>query len=283
MGAELRRTLREKGHDVYGIDVSGGGDGFRSVDLTDAPSLIECVDEISPDCIFHLAAVSRVDFNDPSKIYEVNVAGTVNLLSASLRLPRLPRVLVISSSQVYGIVDPEFQPINEKQPINPVNHYGASKAACEHISLAFYRDQGLPVTVARPFNHIGRGQDPHFFVPKIVEAAREKKLAIEVGDTSVIRDFLDVRDVVEAYIMMMEQFPEGKSFNIAGGIGYRLSDIVNLIQELSGITFRITRADTLMRKNEITTTIGDSSALTHCIGWSPSHSIRDTLEWMLSE
>jgi nucleoside-diphosphate-sugar epimerase len=282
VGAILDEALRKEGHEVYGIDVAGTGERFRAVNITDLGSVTASIQEIAPDFIYHLAAISRVDFNDPSRIYAINVTGTVNILAAASTLPRPPRVLLVSSSQVYGIVDPKFLPITEAQPINPVNHYGASKSAAEHIALSFYHEQGLPVAIVRPFNHTGRGQDPHFFVPKIVSLIREGKRSIEVGNTSVIRDIIDVRDVVEAYTVLMESFPEGKVYNIAGGTGYPLDELLDLIQAVAGVSLDIRRAETLMRKNEILASIGDSTAFADFYGWQPRYTIRDTLSWMLS-
>lgn len=283
VGGALQRALLEFGHEVYGIDVAGSGERSRAVDISDRQSVMTSIREIAPDFIYHLAAISRVDFNDPSQLYAINVTGTVNILTASISLPRPPLVLLVSSSQVYGIVDPAQQPVTEAQPVKPVNHYGASKAASEHIALSYYHEQGLPVAIVRPFNHTGRGQDPHFFVPKIVAAIREGRRSIEVGNTSVVRDILDVRDVIDAYIALMTNFPEGKILNIAGGIGFRLDELMELMQELAGVTLEISRAETLMRKNEITVSIGDSTALTDFCGWRPRYTIRDTLAWMLSE
>lgn len=282
VGSALQRALRELGHEVHGIDVAGSGERFHPVDIIDHHQVFESIAAIVPDFIFHLAAISRVDFNDPSRIYAINVTGTVNILAAAGSLTPPPRVLLVSSSQVYGIVDPKSQPITEDQPVNPVNHYGASKAAAEYAALSFYHDQGLHVAIARPFNHTGRGQDPHFFVPKVVAAIREGKRSIEVGNTSVIRDIMDVRDVIDAYIAIMGNFPEGRTFNVAGGTGYRLDELMELMQELSGVSLEIRHAGTLMRKNEISVSIGDSAALTGYCGWRPKYTIRDTLSWMLS-
>ena len=94
---------------------------------------------------------------------------------------------------------------------------------------------------------------------------------------------MDVRDVVDAYIRLMERLPDGGIFNVASGTGYRLTDLLNLIQELSQTTLVIKKSDSLLRKNEIIKSIGDSSALQQCLSWRPCYSIRDTLEWILSE
>lgn len=283
VGSTLRTSLESKGHQVSGIDVRSSDECTRAVDITDQAGVMRHVKELAPDFIFHLAAISRVDYANPSLLYNINVNGTLNLLMSAAQLTKKPEFILVSSSQVYGIVGDADQPITEQTPIKPVNHYGASKTAAEHIAWAFHHDHGLPVAIVRPFNHIGRGQDPHFIIPKIVTAIRNKQHEIELGNLSVVRDFLDVRDVVDAYVKIMEHFPVGRTFNIAGGIGYRLSDLLHLILEISGASLEIKQSGSLMRKNDIVKAIGDGSALLALCGWSPSHSMRDTLEWILSE
>lgn len=283
VGRILRRSLEERGMRVSGIDVRSGDSAVHAVDITDLAAVTQCVNELQPDFIFHLAGISRVDYDDPSLLYRVNVNGTLNLLIAAAQRAERPRFLLVSSSQVYGIVPEDRQPIDERNAVMPVNHYGASKAAAEQIAMAFRHERGLPVAIARPFNHIGRGQDPHFVIAKIIRAIRDKSPGMTLGNLSVTRDFLDVRDVVDAYIRLMEQFPDGGTFNIASGRGYRLSELLVRAQEVAGVRLDITHSDTLFRKNEIVTAVGDSTAFRASHGWRPAHDIRDTLDWMLSE
>lgn len=283
VGKILRRSLEEKGISVSGIDMRSDDDAVHAVDITDQKSVIRCMNAIRPDFIFHLAAISRVDYDNPSLLYHINVTGTLNLLIAAAQCSKMPRVLLISSSQVYGVVPKEQQPIGERTAVMPVNHYGASKAAAEEIARVFHHEYGLPVAIARPFNHIGRGQDQHFVIAKIIKAVREKTPEITLGNLSVTRDFLDVRDVVDAYIRLMERFPDGEVFNIASENGYRLEDLLAIIQEISGFKLNITRSESLLRKNEIVMSVGDSAAFRKSHYWRPAHSITETLRWILSE
>ncbi|HOT47416.1 MAG TPA: GDP-mannose 4,6-dehydratase [Spirochaetota bacterium] len=283
VGTILRRQLEDKGYHVSGIDMRSSDSSVSAVDITDQAAVMHFMEELKPDFIFHLAAISRVDYTNPSLLYSINVTGTLNLLTAATHLTKKPGFLLVSSSQIYGIVDEALQPISEQTPIRPINHYGASKASAEHLVQVFHHEHGLPITIARPFNHIGRGQDPHFVIPKIVKSIRENKTTIQLGNLSVMRDFLDVRDVGDAYIRIMENFKDGSVFNIASGTAYKLSDLVELIQEIARIKLEIHHSDSLIRKNEIVKAIGDSSAFKKEYNWQPVYSIRDSLEWILSE
>jgi GDP-6-deoxy-D-talose 4-dehydrogenase len=282
VGTILRRSLEERGYRVTGIDTQSQDACVCAVDITDRPAVDACVAQTAPDFIIHLAAISRVDFSNPALIYSINVTGTLNLLAAAAQLPVKPRFLLVSSSQVYGIVDDSRQPIDELTAVNPVNHYGASKASAEHVARVFNYEHGLPVAIVRPFNHIGLGQDPHFVIPKIVTAVKEKKSEITLGNLSVVRDFMDVRDVAEAYIRILESFPDGGTYNIASGTGYRLSDLLDMIVDMAGVKLKVKQADALLRKNEIIKAIGNTAALKELIRWEPARGIRETLQWMIS-
>jgi nucleoside-diphosphate-sugar epimerase len=283
VGPILRKALETKGHTVYGIDLQSRDPHVYPFDITDANAVMRCVQEISPDFIYHLAAISKVAYEDPSILYTININGTINLLAASANLKKKPNFLFISSCQVYGIVDDSNQPITEETRVNPINHYGASKCAAEHIARVFHTISELPVAIVRPFNHTGRGQTPDFIIPKIIRAVKDKKKEIILGDTAVIREFMDVRDIVEIYSDLCEQFPDGKTFNIASGKGYKISDILQLIQNMTGVQLKIKSSESLFRKNEIKKLIGDGTALNKLYDWKPAYGIKETLEWLLSE
>ncbi len=283
VGRILRESLKKRGHQVYGIDIKSFDPAVSAADITDSAAIGRIIEEIAPEAICHLAAISRVAYSDPSNLYNINVNGTINLLNASVRLDPPPQFLLASSCQVYGIVDDEKQPIKENYEVKPINHYGASKAASEYIAQGFHRVHGLPMAIVRPFNHIGRGQNPHFVVAKIISAIKEKKTEIELGNLSVIREFIDVRDVVEVYVKLMEQFPDGMTINIASGRGYKVYDIIQLLEKISGVHLKILNSESLLRQNEMVKLIGDGNSLKKLYNWHATFSIEDTLEWILSE
>lgn len=281
VGKILNEKLVEKGHEVYGVDLQGNGENIFSLDITDPERVTECTGDIAPDFIYHLAAISRVDVNNPGSIFNVNINGTLNLLSAGIMLERMPRFVFISSSQVYGNVDRSLQPIGEDIPVAPVNLYGASKAAGENIARAFHVEFGLPLVILRPFNHTGHGQTENFFIPKLAGAFKREQNEIPVGNVDVYRDFLDVRDVVRAYQKVMEHFPDGGIFNISSGRSIPLSEVISLLREFSGHDPVLVYRNDLRRKNEIFYSQGDSSKIRQRLNWEPRYTIVDTIRWML--
>jgi GDP-6-deoxy-D-talose 4-dehydrogenase len=281
VGAHLRKECLDRGHDVYGIDLASTDGHVLAADLSSPLTFGPFIKDTAPDAVIHLAASSRVDHDNYEELYRDNILGTVNLLSSAVRCRKAPRFLFISSSQVYGIVDEKDQPISEGCPVKPVNHYGASKAAGENIAAAFHRDQGLPLVIARPFNHTGKNQRDNFLVPKLVNAFMAKSAAITLGNTGVNRDFTDVRDVTRAYADLIERFPDGGTFNVASGKTVSIPDIIDLLEKITGHMPVIKNEPTLLRKNDITLARGDYGLIKKETGWEPHYTIEDTLRWML--
>ena len=282
VGKILSRELTETGYDVLGVDLKGNNNTF-SVDITDFDSINSVIKKCNPDYIIHLAAISKVDYKNPTKLYNINIFGTNNILTSAINMKKIPGILLVSSSQVYGNVDEVSLPITENRPVNPINHYGSSKAAAENIAKTFNMEYNLPLTIVRPFNHVGVGQDIHFVVPKIVKAFKQRKNILELGNIQTIRDFLDVRDVVKAYIKIIEKFPDGEIFNLSSGKGIKISGIISKLEDITGHKIQLSKADPFIRKNEIKNVIGDSSKIMDYLNWEPCYDIDDTLKWMIND
>lgn len=282
-GRHLFEKLDSTGHEVYGIDLSGSfSQRIVKADITNTDEVLNVLNKIQPDFIFHLAAISRVDYLNISNIYKVNLSGSINIFSASIKLQTMPKILFVSTSQVYGRGGDTAAPIDENCSVKPVNHYGAGKAAVENIARAFMIENNLEIAVARPFNHTGAGQDKHFVVPKIVDACRENR-EIELGDINTIRDFSDVRDVVDAYIAIMNNFKSGEIYNIAGAAGYKIKDIIKMLDDITGNPIRFNINSSFIRENEIQVVIGSFDKLHQATGWRPRYSLDETLRWMLEK
>lgn len=279
VGSYLIKELILRGHVVTSLDsVSNGSNTV--VDIMDKTLLSNTLKKLSPDFVIHLAAISSVDHSDLSQIYNTNFIGTLNLLESCSELATKPRFMFVSSSQVYG--NPaDKRLIDESFLLNPVNHYGASKAAGEMAVKGFCVESGIEYIIVRPFNHTGRGQTERFVVPKIAAAFRDKNESIELGNIDTIRDFTDVRDVVKAYSGLLEHFQSGEVYNIASSRGICIADIIEMLKKITNQNIEVIKKNLLVRSNEISVTIGDIKKLTDATGWKPEISIEETLKNML--
>jgi GDP-6-deoxy-D-talose 4-dehydrogenase len=277
VGRYLKGELENGGHSVCGIDVVSNDPSVFAADICNEVQLSDVLTRTRPGVIYHLAAIANVDHKNPSKIYDVNIGGTKTLLSSMLTLDYIPKLIFISSSQVYGQVPVENLPITENHPVLPVNHYGASKAAGELLIRAFGCEYGLQYMIFRPFNHTGPGQTDNFVIPKIVNVFRNKADKVELGNIDVIRDFCDVRDVVHAYSSAVSFFESGKIYNISSGSGISIRQIVELMKDISHHDIIIEEKTFLKRSNEIEKVIGDSSRISEQLKWTNKFDIRQTL------
>ena len=195
-------------------EVVPDADGCAVADLLDVSSLNNTISRVKPGLVLHLAAVSFVVHENVAEIYQVNLIGTLNLINAlASESGNLQRILVASSANIYGNVT--NLPITETIVPQPVNHYAISKYAMEMPAAQF---TDLPMVLARPFNYTGTGQHESFLIPKIVSAYKRAQPEIQLGNLDVSRDFSDVRDVVDAYLKLLELPAPAPVYNICSGI-----------------------------------------------------------------
>ena len=244
--------------------------------------------DVEPDAIYHLAAMTHVgeSWDSPSQVLRVNVLGTAEILSAARALPVSPRVLVVSSAEVYGVVDPDRLPLDEDTPTAPASPYAASKLAAEAVALQAWRGYGQPVIVVRPFNHIGPGQSPNFFVSalakRIVDARRSGADSLRVGTLTTRRDFTDVRDVVAAYRLLMEKGSPGGVYNVCSGVDIAMSEVAALLLQLAGADLRLETDPSLVRPVDVPVLRGDAGRLHDAAGWQPVIPLATTLADVLA-
>jgi GDP-6-deoxy-D-talose 4-dehydrogenase len=283
VGTYLKNELLATGKDVWGIDFKSYSHNTFSANIMNENALIGILKQVEPDYIIHLAAIADVDQAIESQVYEINFKGTLNVLNACIQLKKIPRFVFISSSLVYGNIPVECLPIDESFAVNPVNHYGASKAAAEIAVKTFGCEYGLEYVIIRPFNHTGPGQTEKFVVPKIVNAFRNGDSHISLGDTNTIRDFTDVRDIVKAYSGIIQFFKNGEIYNVASGKGITVSNIVEKLEQISGRAITIDKKEFLLRKSEIKSIVGNAEKIRKDIGWQAIISIDETLNAMFCE
>ena len=285
-GQHLAAELAAAGHEVLGLTHLGGKVGPRilACDLTDAAALSAAVQQLQPDVVVHLAAISFVAHGDVDAIYRTNIVGTRNLLAALAALPRPPRSVVLASSaNVYGnasagVVDESVAPA-------PANDYAVSKLAMEYMAL-LWRDK-LPITIVRPFNYTGVGQTAEFLLPKIVAHYRRRAPVLELGNLDVERDFSDVRMVVKCYRLLLDSQGSndvsGGVLNVCSGRGYSLREVLALAAELTGHTPEIRINPTFVRANEVRKLVGSKQALERRIGPLADVPLKETIRWMLED
>jgi GDP-4-dehydro-6-deoxy-D-mannose reductase len=280
VGHWLAAHLKDGGDEVAVIDLE--------TDVADGAAVRRVMADVAPDAIYHLAAMTHVgeSWDDPSRVLRVNVLGTAEVLAAARTLPASPRVLVVSSAEVYGVVRPEQLPLNEQTPAAPASPYAASKLAAEAVALQAWRGFDQPVLVVRPFNHIGPGQSPNFFVPalakRIVEAKRSGAGSLSVGTLSTRRDFTDVRDVVGAYRLLVERGEPGTVYNVCSGRDVAMAEVAAQLLELAGTDLTFETDPALVRPVDVPVLRGDASLLRSTTGWEPTIPLATTLADVLS-
>jgi GDP-4-dehydro-6-deoxy-D-mannose reductase len=300
VGRHLVPRLVERGHQVVAgcrpAEELGGalreqwGDAVQvvSLELTDGDGLRAAV-EPAPDAVVHLAAVASVRQarEDPSQAWVVNAVGTARLMDAVLAAQTAagsdPMVLVVSTAEVYGSGSPRAR--LETDVPAPQSPYAASKLAGEIAALEAWRRSGLRVTVARPFIHTGPGQRPPYVIPSFIQRLLQVKAGnpakVPTGNMEIVRDLLDVRDVVEAYILLLLRGRPGETYNVARGTGYTLRDIFQKIAHEIGVSAEPAPDPALIRAGDIPHLVGDSSKLRGDTGWSPAFSLEQTLRDMV--
>jgi GDP-4-dehydro-6-deoxy-D-mannose reductase len=256
------------------------------LDLRDTESVRAAVHEV-PDAVVHLAAVASgaEARRDPGFAWEVNAAGTARLADAlgARRAAGLddPLLLLVSTAEVYGAIHPP-RPRLETDPVAPLSPYAASKVGAEVAALETARRTGLRVIIARAFPHTGPGQSNRYVVPafarRLAAARRLGAPNVKTGNLEPIRDFLDVRDVVQAYLALLARGEPGEIYNIAGGIGVSLREVFDRLARLIGVGAIPEVDETLTRTADLPHLVGDATRLRVRTGWVPRISFDQTLQ-----
>ena len=243
------------------------------------------------DAIVHLAgqASAARSFGDPRGTFEANALGTLALLEAARAAAFKGPLLLVSSSEVYGRLG-EGVPATEDARIAPVSPYGASKAAAEALGSAYARGHGLRVVIARAFSHTGPGQGPTFALASWARQVAELEARaargepgpyrLEVGNLEPVRDYSDVRDVVRAYLVLLEKGTPGEAYNVASGRGIALREALALLRARAKVPIEVVESGARLRPADLSYLVGDATRL-RALGWSPRHEFEETLEALL--
>ena len=265
-----------------------------SCDLRDRDLTERVIERYRPEAIFHLAAQSYVPkaVADPSSTLMNNIIGQVNIFESVLSVGIEPRILVVSSSEIYGGVTEDELPVGEDVPLRPANPYAVSKAAQDLLAYQYSVSSDLDIVRVRPFNHTGPGQSDRFvvsgFARQIAQAeAGRVEPSILVGNLDAERDFLDVRDVVRAYLLAIKRGEPGAVYNLSSGIPRRIGDLLDTLVALASTNLSVRTDPARLRPVDVKTIYGDSGRFREAAGWEPlipiERTLLDTLEyWRLS-
>ncbi|MFZ0058677.1 MAG: GDP-mannose 4,6-dehydratase [Acidimicrobiales bacterium] len=273
VGTWLTRHLEACGDEVYPLR-----DEF---DIADERAVGREASRAAPDVIYHLAGLPHVgrSWEAPAETFRVNALGTLVLLEVARKLVPRPRVVLVSSAEVYGIAGSAA--LDEDTPLRPVSPYAASKVAAEYVGLQAFLGRGLEVVRVRPFNHVGPGQADSFVVSalarRVVEAERAGSGEVRVGNLTAARDFTDVRDVVRAYRLLAELGAGGAVYNVCSGCAVPIATILAEILSLAQRPLVPVEDPALVRPIDLPTLLGDGSRLAALTGWKPEIPLRQTL------
>jgi GDP-4-dehydro-6-deoxy-D-mannose reductase len=293
VGRNLISKLAAEGFEVWGVDKSStdeqfAGKDFVSLDLTDGDKVRALIGKIKPAYIVHLAAQSSAgrSIDNPLATIITNLLPTLHILDTVRLAPGKTRLLAVGSADEYGQVEAVHLPLMEARQTQPCNPYGLSKVLQSQCCSAYASLYGVDVVITRSFNHTGPWQTDTFVLPSFAKQIVEIKYGlrdpeIEVGDIEVKRDFLDVRDVVEAYISLLYKGKTGEVYNVCSGKAYSLRELLNRMCKIAGIDLSIRVREERTRRVDPRELRGNKLKITRDTGWSPKIPIEETLRSLL--
>ncbi len=253
-------------------------------DIRDSTGVLQVLCETRPQRIYHLAALSSPtdSLRDPFVTYQVNLLGTLNLLSAWRQLEMECRFLYVSSAEVYGTDSSMSMPLKEDQPFRPANPYAASKAAGELLAFQFYMAHAFPIVRARPFNHTGPRQSAAYVCSSLARQIAEIEIgrrppAITVGNLAIQRDFSDVRDIVRGYHLLLEKGRPGEVYQLCSGRPVSIESVVRVLSSIASKPVQVAVDESKVRSQELPVLWGDRSKARDAVGWVPQYEFETTL------
>jgi GDP-4-dehydro-6-deoxy-D-mannose reductase len=282
VGRHLTAHLESHGDEVVGVDRDNGPD------LLDTDGCLALLDDLRPDAVYHLGGFSDVggSWSTPNATFRVNAEGTLNILQACVTAG-VRRVLAVSSADVYGRVTMTELPLTEDNPLRPVSPYAASKIAADYLALQAFLGYGLEVMRVRAFNHLGTGQTNRFVAPALAERIALNELEggeeVPVGNMTPRRDFTDVRDVVRAYRLLIENGDPGEAYNVCSGHDIAISELADRLVAKAARPMRLEGDPSLQRPVDVPVLRGDFTKLNKATGWEPEIDLDQTLSDLLEE
>ncbi|QCT04500.1 NAD-dependent epimerase/dehydratase [Paenibacillus algicola] len=290
VGTHLSKALLDQNYEVYGISRSQPSNNeikFYHCDIRDADKLEILLREINPDEIYHMAGPAYVpqSYENPIDVYNIIAGGTLNLYEAVKRLGLASKILYVGSAEVYGA--DSTHPFNESDLLRPKNPYAGAKACADIISQQYVLTYNLNIIRARPFNHTGPYQSANYvssdFAKQVAECERSGRREVRVGNIHLQRDFLDVRDVIDAYLLLMRYGSSGNVYNVSSMKAKPISVLLDyLLMETKYNDWEIYVDPYKTRLKDITIRIGDNSKLIQETGWTQKYELSETMRDLLN-
>ena len=299
-GSHLADTCVARGAAVWGLTQTAGphpnlahlGEriGLHVANITDRAGIAAALAAIRPDWIFHLAAQAHVPtaWRDPAETLTTNVLGQLHVIQAMQEHAPDARLLAVSSSSVYGMVEEEDLPANETTPLRPADPYAVSKIGQDMLALQYAQSHGLAIVRVRPFNHIGPRQAPDFVIARFAQELAEMEAgvrapAMRVGNMSARRDFLDVRDVAAAYWLALEKGAPGAVYTVGSGVARSIDEMLQTMRELTHVDVAVETDPALFRPGDLPVLQADPRRIRAATGWRPAipmaQTLADTLDY----
>jgi GDP-4-dehydro-6-deoxy-D-mannose reductase len=258
---------------------------FIKIDLLDKNQVDNIIYIFQPQYILHLASFSSVAYSwkNPVASFSNNTNIFLNLLEQIRSLNLGCRIISVGSSEEYGNVDEADIPLKEDHNLKPVSPYAVARVSQEMLSKIYVEGYGQDVVLTRSFNHIGPGQRDIFvvssFAKRLVEIKKYNKPGkLTTGDLSIIRDFVDVRDVVKAYYLLFKSGKKGEVYNICSGAGVSLESIISKMAGLLGIDVTTNVDNGLIRPSDNKIIVGDNTKIKTEVGWKPGYKLENSLK-----
>ena len=297
-GSHLRKLLLEQTHwTLFGISRNSAVERVSpreywwNLDLLNCDGMRRFMQFERPDIVIHLAGQSHVptSWENPWQTFETNVRGQLILFDAILHAKLTPRMLIVTSNEVYGAPESLNQlPFVESQLPRPNNPYAVSKVAADAMAVQYRLSHGLDIVIARPFNHCGPGQAGRFVLPTFARQVAEieaglREPVIQVGNMTAQRDFTDVRDVVAGYLALIKLGQPGDIYNVCSGIPRSVQSLFELLLTMSKVAITTQLDPSKFRPVDTPVSYGDNAKIRWATGWQPTIAIEQTVRDTLNE
>ena len=292
VGSHFMKSYLDEGAEVYGIARNSASSRMAAIqddriircDILERDALMKHFQRIQPDVVIHMAAQA---FNGDSWNLEyvthmTNYQGTLNVLYCAHETVPEAKILLACSSAEYGNITEADCPLKEDRLLTPHTPYGVSKAGVENLGRQYALNYNMKVYLPRMFIHVGTGHPP---ATAIQNFARQLALIkkgvippeIHVGNLETARDFIDVRDGVKAMRILMEKGKPADPVNICNGTAEKISDILNMLVEISGTKAEVVSDKKLFRVADEPLLLGDNSKIC-ALGYERAYTMCQTLE-----